>query len=144
MENVYMEPTREQGAALFQRNITGEVVMLNLLRFREVADYSANPELDPGKPVSGKDAFQKYVEFTTPFLEKSGGELLFLGEGGHFFIGPTDERWDAVMLVKQHSVESFVEFASNTDYLSGIGHRTAALSDSRLLPIVESRRPPEK
>jgi len=138
-----MEPTREQGAALFRRGITGEVVMLNLLRFREVADYSANPELDPGTPVSGKEAFQEYVEFTTPFLEKSGGELLFLGEGGHFFIGPPDERWDAVMLVRQHSVESFVEFASNTDYLSGIGHRTAALSDSRLLPIVESRRPPE-
>jgi hypothetical protein len=28
-------------------------------------------------------------------------------------------------------------FASNPEYLSGIGHRLAALEDSRLLPLVE-------
>ncbi|KPJ94402.1 MAG: hypothetical protein AMJ53_05345 [Gammaproteobacteria bacterium SG8_11] len=37
-----LEVTQEAGAALFARNITGEVVMLNLLHFRDVADYSAN------------------------------------------------------------------------------------------------------
>jgi hypothetical protein len=41
------------------------------------------------------------------------------------------------MPVKQNSVESFMAFASNPKYLAGIGHRTAAISDSRLLPIVE-------
>jgi len=35
------------------------------------------------------------------------------------------------MLVRQSSVASFLEFASNRDYLSGIGHRLAALEDSR-------------
>ena len=30
-----------------------------------------------------------------------------------------------------------MEFASNQEYLAGIGHRTAALEDSRLLPLVE-------
>jgi hypothetical protein len=29
-------------------------------------------------------------------------------------------------------------FASNAEYLAGIGHRTAALEDSRLLPLQES------
>jgi hypothetical protein len=28
-------------------------------------------------------------------------------------------------------------FASNQEYLAGLGHRTAALEDSRLLPLVE-------
>jgi hypothetical protein len=32
---------------------------------------------------------------------------------------------------------AFLEFASNPDYLAGMGHRLAALEDSRLLPIVE-------
>jgi hypothetical protein len=67
----------------------------------------------------------------------SGGELVLLGSGGQYFIGPSDEQWDVVMLVRQHSVESFIAFASNPEYLAGIGHRTAAISDSRLLPIVE-------
>ena len=41
------------------------------------------------------------------------------------------------MLVRQHSVDSFVAFAADDAYLAGLGHRTAALEDSRLLPLVE-------
>jgi hypothetical protein len=41
------------------------------------------------------------------------------------------------MLVRQKSVDSFLAFASHEGYLSGIGHRTAALEDSRLLPLSE-------
>lgn len=41
------------------------------------------------------------------------------------------------MLVRQHSVESFLAFANHQEYLAGIGHRAAALEDSRLLPIPE-------
>ena len=137
MQNYFLEPTQETGAVLFKRNISGEVVMLNMLRLREIADYSSNPELSPETKISGREAFQKYIDHTMPFLMKSGGELLFLGDGGKFFIGPDDEQWDVVMLVKQSSVESFFTFASNSEYSAGIGHRTAAILDSRLLPIVE-------
>lgn len=139
MEKYFLEPTQETGAALFRRNITGEIIMLNLLRFREVADYSATPDMAPKQHISGREAFQKYIEHTMPFLKASGGELLLLGTGGRFFIGPPDEQWDAVMLVKQSSLAEFMAFASNEAYLAGIGHRTAALLDSRLLPIVESK-----
>ena len=135
----FLEPTQETGAALFRRNISGEVLMLNMLRLRETADYSDNPELAPETQISGRDAFQKYIDHTMPFLKESGGELLLLGEGGKFFIGPDDEQWDVVMLVKQSTVESFFAFASNTEYLAGIGHRTAAVIDSRLLPVVECK-----
>lgn len=135
----FLEPTQETGAALFRRNISGEVLMLNMLRLRETADYSDNPELAPETQISGREAFQKYIDHTMPFLKESGGELLLLGEGGKFFIGPDDEQWDVVMLVKQSTVESFFAFASNTEYLAGIGHRTAAVIDSRLLPVVECK-----
>jgi len=79
MNDVYLEPTQESGAALFRRNIAGEVGMLNLLRLKEMADYSGYPELAPEQPVTGREAFQKYIKHTLPFLEQSGGELLFLG-----------------------------------------------------------------
>lgn len=100
----YLEPTHEAGAALFKRNIAGEVIMLNLLRLRETADYSGNPELSPTSPISGRAAFDKYINHTLPFLKRSGGELLLLAEGGEYFIGPDDVRWDLVMLIKQSSV----------------------------------------
>ena len=80
-----------------------------------------------------------YIELTLPFLTKSGGEILFMGEGGAFLIGPSDELWDAALLIRQNSVKSFLAFESNQEYMKGIGHRTAALEDSRLLPLVETK-----
>ena len=138
MTERFLEVSQEAGAALFARSISGEIIMLNLLRFRDVADYSANPELEPGKPISGAEAYQKYIDHTLPFLRKSGGDLIFLGKGGKYLIGPQEEQWDLVMLVRQKSLADFMAFSTNQEYLSGLGHRTAALEDSRLLPIVES------
>jgi uncharacterized protein (DUF1330 family) len=135
--NPYLEPTQDSGRAFWQRGIEGPVVMLNLLRFRAVADYSADPELALAAPISGEAAFDRYVAHTLPYLKESGGELLFLGEGGRFLIGPTEERWDRVLLVRQSSVQSFIAFATHAGYLAGLGHRTAALEDSRLLPLAE-------
>jgi len=135
----YLEPTQESGRALFGRGISGSVVMLNLLRFRALADYSATPALAPSTPITGAAAYQLYISHTLPHLKESGGEVLFFGKGGGFLIGPSEERWDAVMLVRQTSLASFMAFASNQAYLAGTGHRIAALEDSRLLPIVEDQ-----
>lgn len=132
----YLEPSQEAGRAFVGRGISGSVTMLNLLRYRAVADYSATPELAPGSPITGEAAYRLYMEHTLPFLKESGGEILFFGRGGEFLIGPRDERWDAVVLVRQSSVASFLAFADNRAYLAGIGHRLAALEDSRLLPLV--------
>ena len=135
---MYIEPTNEAGRQLYERSISGPVTMLNLLRFRDVADYSSHPDLAPSEEISGRQAYDHYIEHTLPFLEAVGGKLQFLGMGGPNFIGPADERWDLVMLVRYENLNSFMSMATNTEYLTGIGHRTAALADSRLLPIVES------
>ena len=133
----FLEPTQESGRAFFLRGSAGSVVMLNLLRFRAVADYSASPELAPDAPISGEEAYRRYMAHTLPHLEASGGRLLFFGRGGPFLIGPPEERWDAAMLVQQQSTAAFMTFASNREYLLGMGHRVAALEDSRLLPLQE-------
>lgn len=137
-EAPYLSVTDEAGRAFFMRNIQGPIVMLNLLRFRNVADYSASPELAPDAPISGEQAFQRYIDHTTPFLAASGGAIRFLGKGGSWLIGPEGEAWDMAMLIEQESVASFIGWNSHEDYLKGIGHRTAALLDSRLLPLVET------
>ncbi len=142
MANPFLEPTQESGAALFSRDIQGEVVMLNLLRFREVADYSSSPELAPSEPISGRQAYQKYIENTLPILTQNGGSLVFMGEGGKYLIGPGEELWDLVLLVRQKSLPDFMAFTKNKEYLAGMGHRTAALEDSRLLPLVETTLKP--
>jgi hypothetical protein len=133
----YLAPSQSAGRLFVQRGIEGPVVMLNLLRFRDVADYSANPELAPAARISGVEAFDCYIRHTLPFLRESGGYVEFLGVGGPFLIGPEDERWDMAMLVRQSSIASFLAFASHDAYRAGLGHRTAALEDSRLLPLTK-------
>lgn len=139
MEEKYFTPTQEAGREFFMRNIKGSIVMLNLLRFREIADYSDSPQLMPKETISGEQAYSLYMKHTIPHLEKSGGEIVFMATGGNFLVGPTTERWDAVLLIRQKSVESFMAFAQDEEYLKGIGHRTAALEDSRLLPLIEEK-----
>ena len=134
----YLEPSEANAVALVRRNLTGPVTMLNLLRFRETADYSNQPDLSrrpsPSPEPKRTDATDAH---TLPHLLASGGEVVFQAEGGPAFIGPDDERWDLVLAVRQRSVDDFFAFATNLAYLDGIGHRTAALEDSRLIPLVE-------
>ena len=137
----FLEPTEDAGRVLFTRGIAGPVVMLNLLRLRAVADYAANPDLAPATPISGAAAYDLYIAHTLPILRATGGDVIFLGHGGPFFIGPQDEIWDVAMLVRQASLADFAAFAGDAAYLAGIGHRTAAICDSRLLPLVQQAVP---
>lgn len=131
----YLNATQEAGRQFVMRGLTGPAVMLNLLRFRETADYSEAPHLAPEAPLSGREAYDRYIAHTLPFLHEAGGEVLFSGDGGPYLIGPPEARWDHALLVRHRSVKAFLAFAQNEAYLLGIGHRTAALEDSRLLPL---------
>jgi uncharacterized protein (DUF1330 family) len=133
----YLAPTQELGRRFVMRGLTGNVVMLNLIRLRTVADYSGFPDLAPESPVSGRAAYDLYIEHTLPYLQKSGGRLDFLAEGGSWLIGPEDERWDLALLVRQKDMETFFGFEQDPDYMKILGHRTAAVEDSRLLPLAE-------
>jgi uncharacterized protein (DUF1330 family) len=125
----------EAGRDFVMRGIAGEVVMLNLLRLRETADYSDALHLAPPQPISGREAYERYIDHTLPFLEASGGRLDLLAEGGRFLIGPSDECWDLVLLVRHKDVATFLAFEHEAAYFAGIGHRTAGIEDSRLLPL---------
>jgi hypothetical protein len=136
---MYLDPTDDSARALLGRGISGPFLMLNLLRFRTWADYTESPQSAPAKPISGRAAYDLYVHHTMPFLAATGGSVSLFAEGGQYFVGPSDERWDVAMVIRQASIEGFLAFASNPEYLAGVCHRTAAVEDSRLLPLVERR-----
>ncbi|MEL6650534.1 MAG: DUF1330 domain-containing protein [Bacteroidota bacterium] len=136
MRKSYINATRDAGIAFVKRQIKGEVVMLNLLKYRETADYAESPELAPETPISGAEAYRLYMKFTTPLLEKAGASVLYAGKAGGHLIGPEEEDWDLMLLVKHKSVDAFLAFANDPEYQKTAGHRGAALLDSRLLPII--------
>ena len=132
----HIDATQESGKQFYLDFISkGKVVMLNLLKFKKEADYSGFESLSPDTKISGKEAYDLYMTCTLPLLEKAGSKVLFSGNSNHFLIGPDSEKWDAVLLVEHQSVEKFMEFAQNEEYKKTSGHRSAALEDSRLLPI---------
>jgi uncharacterized protein (DUF1330 family) len=133
---MFISPTPESIQALLSRKIEGPVTMLNLLRFRDVADYSDSPDLGPDDPISGEEAYAIYSAHTLPHLAAVGGTVVFAGEGGSLLIGPEQARWDRVLLVQYPNLGAFLEMTQDPDYHKGAGHRTAALEDSRLLPMV--------
>ncbi|MFK8162818.1 MAG: hypothetical protein AB8H12_10185 [Lewinella sp.] len=54
MSTTYLDTTQESGRNFYLNEMSGHIVMLNLLRFCEVADYSASPELAPTNPSPGR------------------------------------------------------------------------------------------
>lgn len=68
MKKNYLTPTQEAGYKFISKGIKGNVVMLNLLRFKKVADYNDFPELKPDSEISGKEAYELYIKHTLPFL----------------------------------------------------------------------------
>src|SRR5262245_29945181 len=133
----HIEPTPEAARGLVERGFTGPVVMLNLLRFREIADYSSTPELALIESISGRAAYERYAGHALPFIVAAGGSVVFWGRGSAMLIGPDNERWDDVVLVRYPSAGAFVGFVLDARYRAGLGHRQAALEDSRLLPMTE-------
>ncbi|MDO5968827.1 DUF1330 domain-containing protein [Flavivirga aquimarina] len=134
----YIDVNPESGKKFYQDfHDKGKIVMLNLLKFRQKADYSNLVHLKPEKEISGEEAYKLYMKYTLPEIEKAGSRIIYYGKSKNFLIGPESEKWDAVLLVEHESVLKFMEFAQNKDYLKNAGHRTAGLEDSRLLPTTE-------
>ena len=139
MDESYLDITEESGRIFFTSNFVGPITMLNLLRFKEEADFYSCPELKPQSTISGRECYKMYMKHTTPFLIEAGGELLYFGNTQPYIIGPLEEEWDVMLLVRHASKEDFMQFASNEEYLKIKGYRTAALANSRLMPILEGR-----
>ncbi|MEM1110536.1 MAG: DUF1330 domain-containing protein [Pseudomonadota bacterium] len=107
------------------------VVMLNLLRFREQADYGERSEA----ACSGLEAFGRYGEAVAPLLAERGAELVWQGSQAAMLIGPDDKDWHLVALMRYPSAASFVDMISSEDYQAIVHHRQAALLDSRLIAL---------
>lgn len=131
MESITPRPDQMQ-AVLTKVPRGVPVVMLNMLRFRETADY---PDGRPG--VSGREAYAHYSEAASKHVAHVGGSLVWIGTAQGSVIGPPDEKWDQVFLVRYPSIEKFIEMIGSAAYQEIVVHRSAALADSRLIVTLE-------
>ncbi|GGC77606.1 DUF1330 domain-containing protein [Marinobacter halophilus] len=127
------DPSQEELRRVLQETPKNQpVVMLNLLRFRDRADYQ-----DESATCSGRDAYERYMKEAAECVRSVGAEVVWSGRSVGALIAPPDESWDQVLLVRYPSVNAFLKMIESPEYKGVVKHRTAALEDSRLVANVE-------
>lgn len=95
----------------------GPLVMLNLLRFTD----------------GGREKYADYAElFVERIMERYGAELLYYGDGSTVLAAEPGQEWDAVVLVRYPSRESFSRMVADPEYHEISHLRSAALAEAVL------------
>ena len=104
------------------------VVMLNLLKYRDIAESGYGVD-----GMSGRDAYEMYGKAFAELNPRFGGEPFWMGRGLNSIIGP--DNWDIVILVRYLTRRQFLGMFNDPDYQAIAPMRAAALADSRLLEM---------
>ena len=116
-------PGPEQAQAFFQSEANGPMVMVNLLKFKEKAEYpdGRNPEM------TGRDAYLVYGAAVQKCLELVGGKGLFSGDVTGIILGEVEELWDMVALAYYPSPQAMMQMVALPEYQGIEIHRFAGL-----------------
>ena len=117
-------PQPEQAKAFFYGEEQGPMVMVNLLKFKEKAEYpdGSNPEM------SGRDAYLVYGAAVQKCLELVGGRGMFSGDVTGLILGHVEDLWDMVALAYYPSPQAMVEMVGLPEYQGIEIHRFAGLA----------------
>lgn len=121
----------------------GPVQMLNLLKFRERADYPADYDGDEDVDVSGEEAYGRYGAIALQHVAQRGGRLVLLSRADESVIGALGD-WDQVAIVEYPNRAAFLDMGQDPDYLAGTVHRTAGLERTAILattPVIDASDP---
>ncbi|WP_109313964.1 DUF1330 domain-containing protein [Ruegeria sp. AU67] len=128
----FVDPDRAQFEAFKDLDRDRPIEMLNLVKFRETADYPAGHSLaDVG--LTGVQAFGKYGSETALIIARLGASILWRGVFQTTLIGPQDEDWDAVFIARYPTAHAFLEMVTDPVYQMAVAHRQAAVETSRLI-----------
>lgn len=129
-----IDPTADQVRTLRDTGPEGPVVMVNLLKFREVAVYPADSE---ESPCSGAEAYARYQHaFTVTVGEISQASVVYEGPVNQVMIGDPSAReadWDKVLIVRYPSRQHFLAMMADEQYRRSLVHRYAGLERTVLL-----------
>jgi len=107
----------------------GPIQMLNLIKLRDKAEYSA------GFDSTGQRAYTEYSRLSAPVFKRVGGRIVWRGGFELMMIGPQSERWDVCFIAEYPSAAAFIEIIRDPAYQEAAEHRTAAVQNSRLVRL---------
>lgn len=128
----YIDPSRETFEAFKALPRDTPIHMLNLLLYREEADYPAGHE-HAGKGWSGRRAYEEYGRTSGPIFARVGGSIVWRGMFETMVTGPADRVWHDGFVAQYPNAGAFFEMIKDPEYQRAVVNRTAALVDSRLV-----------
>jgi uncharacterized protein (DUF1330 family) len=122
-------PKAEQLAPLLDDGSAAPICMLNLLRFRDKAEYPDGRATN----LSGREAYMLYANPMRRIVEGNGGKFLFSGNIGAVVVGEVEDPWDVIGVVQYPSRADFHRIATSPEVQEIGVHRTAGLAGQLLL-----------
>ncbi len=116
-------PDPDQAQAFFAGD-DGPMVMVNLLKFRERAEYPDGSDAH----LSGMEAYLRYGAAVMRCLELVGGRPLFSGPVTGIILGQVEDLWDMVALAWYPRPAAMLEMVALPDYRGIEIHRLAGLA----------------
>lgn len=134
-----MDPARMQ--AMLEKGPDGPIFMVNLLKFKEKAEY------DDGRPcdLSGRDAYMIYGRAVADLLPKFGGRGIFAADVTFLALGQVEELWDEVAIAMYPDRAAMVRMSLSEEWREIAVHRSAGLKGQlnieTVLPQAGSKSP---
>lgn len=126
-------PTEEQMKGFLEPGREGPIYMLNLLKFKETAEYADGRETD----LSGAEAYAIYGQEVIQHLQKVGGAPMFSAGVERLMLGEVEELWDAAAIAMYPSRKAMLEMISSPEYQASALHREAGLEGQLNIELVE-------
>jgi uncharacterized protein (DUF1330 family) len=117
-------PGTEQVTSFFGGPENGPFVMVNLLKFKETAEYADGSDAD----LSGAKAYARYGKGIQSCLAAVDGKQIYAGPVTGLMIGEVEELWDMVALVEYPSLAAMQKMMSSPEYRAIEVHRKAGLA----------------
>ena len=128
----FIDPTRELFDAFKALPRDTPIQLLNLLRFREQAQYPADHS-HAGRALSGREAYREYGAASASVFSKVGGAIIWRGQMEAMLIGPEDKHWELAFIAAYPDANAFLAMVTDPVYKLAVVHRQAAVLTSRLI-----------
>jgi uncharacterized protein (DUF1330 family) len=128
-----VHPTKEQMEGFLEGDCEAPIAMINLLKFREKAQYEDGRDTD----LTGEQAYAIYMDEVVGHLKKVGGEVSFGGSINRLMLGEVEELWDKTFIAKYPSKKAMLKMVTDPDYLESNKHRVAGLAGQLNIEVKE-------
>lgn len=118
-----LTPDAEQMKGFQESGPEGPIFMVNLLKFRDKAEYEDGRETD----LTGREAFALYSEAVGKLLIKHGGGRVFGGQVTRLMLGEVEDLWDMVGIAQYSNRQAMLDMMMSPEYEECAVHRTAGL-----------------